>query len=128
MHFSDVLASVATSDGVSKVTVPDEWMQGRSAFGGLQAAIAARAMRTLVGADLPHRVVQIAFVAPVGAGPMAVVSRVLRTGKNVTHAEARCVIGGATASVTIGVFGRGRPSRVRVVPEPSPVDASAPVE
>ncbi len=97
--------------------VGDDWMQGRSVFGGLQSAMALRAMRGLVPGDVPLRVLQTTFVAPVPAGEVAVRSRILRTGKNVTHVEARIVAGSETAALVIGVFGRGRPSRVEVVPK-----------
>ena len=38
MTFSALLASAAVVDGATTLDVPPEWMQGRSVFGGLQAA------------------------------------------------------------------------------------------
>jgi acyl-CoA thioesterase len=130
MLFSRVLDSVVVRNGVATPVVPDEWMQGRSVFGGLQAALAVRALRAVVPRDVPLRVMQTTFVAPIGAGEVPIEVRVLRTGKSVTHAEARCVVAGETAMITVGVFGRGRPSRISVIPrQPEPaVTSSDPVE
>jgi acyl-CoA thioesterase len=117
MRFSEVLDAGTTTDGVWSTTVGEDWLQGRSLFGGIQSAIALRAMRRLVHPDVPLRVLQTAFVAPVAAGRVGVVARVLRTGKNVTQVEARIVNGAETAALVVGVFGQARASRVEVVPK-----------
>jgi acyl-CoA thioesterase len=117
MRFSEVLASVKQDRDGFRATAPESWLQGRSLFGGLQSAIALRAIRTLLPAELPLRVLQTTFVAPVPAGEVRLSARVLRTGKSVTHAEARILSGSDTAAIVIGVFGSRRPSRVSVIPE-----------
>jgi hypothetical protein len=45
------------------VDVPEDWMQGRTVFGGLQLALALRAMRALVPGTAV-RSLQATFVAP----------------------------------------------------------------
>jgi Thioesterase-like superfamily len=115
MLLSQVLDSLTRRDDVWSVSVPDDWLQGRSLFGGLQSALTLRAMRGLVPADLPLRVLQTTFVAPV-AGAVNIHARVLRAGKGTTHAEARMVEGDQTTTLVVGVFGRGRPSRAEVAP------------
>ena len=123
MLFSEVLGSLSRreqGDGPWTVSVPDDWLQGRSIFGGLQSALALRAMRDLVPADRPLRVLQTTFVAPV-AGAVDVHAQVLRAGKGTTHAEARIVAGGQTTTLVVGIFGRGRPSKAEVAPPPAPV-------
>jgi acyl-CoA thioesterase len=116
MRLSEILGSATVNDGVWSATASNDWLQGRSLFGGIQAAMALRAMRRLVHPDVPLRVLQTTFVAPVAAGTVAVRARVLRTGKSVTQVEARIVEAGETAALFVGVFGRARPSRVEVVP------------
>jgi acyl-CoA thioesterase len=101
--------------GEARVHVPDDWLQGRTLFGGLQAAIALRAMRTLVP-DAPLRSLQATFVGPVPGGPVRATARVLRSGKNATHVEARIVDGDATLAVMVAIFGFARDSSVSVVP------------
>jgi hypothetical protein len=73
-------------------------------------------MREVVPADLPLRVLQTTFVAPV-TGSVEIDTRVLRVGKGTTHAEARLVDRGETTTIVIGVFGRGRPSKVEFAPQ-----------
>jgi acyl-CoA thioesterase len=114
--FSDVLDAMSPSESGWSAMVTDDWSQGRSVFGGLQGALAIRAMRAVVSADVPLRVLQMAFVAPIATGALHLRARVLRTGKSVTHVEARILDGEQTASLCVGVFGRSRPSRVEVVP------------
>jgi hypothetical protein len=119
MQFSEVLDSLVGQGGAWTADVPADWLQGRSLFGGLQSALALRAMRGLVPADLPLRVLQTTFIAPV-AGRVTIEARVLRVGKGTTHAEARLVDNGETLALVVGVFGRGRPSKADLSPQPTP--------
>ncbi|HLU67169.1 MAG TPA: thioesterase family protein [Kofleriaceae bacterium] len=126
--FTALMRSAREERGSLSVEVPDDWMQGRSAFGGLQVALALRAMRGLVP-GLPLRTVQAVFYAPVPAGPRRVRAQVMRSGANVTHAEARVEgDGGATLALVIGVFGAARRSAVQVTPEQPAVAASETIE
>ena len=43
--------------------VPEDWLQGRTLFGGLQAVVGLAAMRTLAPAA-PLRSLQVTFLAP----------------------------------------------------------------
>lgn len=115
-------AGSATIDAVG-----DDWMQGRSVFGGLQAAVALRAMRSLVP-DVPLRALQMTFVAPVGPRDLRASARVLRAGKNVTQVEARVGTDDDTLALVVAVFGAPRDSIVRreLAPRP-PVPAGSPV-
>jgi acyl-CoA thioesterase len=124
MRFTEMLDSLTLREGprehVGSTSVPPDWMQGRSVYGGLQSALALRAMRALVPTEVPLRALQTTFIAPV-AGTVTVEARVLRSGKSVIHAEARIVTGEQIAVIVIGIFGRARASRVEVVAEPPPV-------
>ena len=115
------------SAGEAHVEVPEDWQQGRTLFGGLQAAIALRAMRTLVP-QAPLRSLQTTFVAPVPGGLVRATARVLRSGKNATHVEARIVEGDATLAVMVAVFGLARDSSVSVVPRQPEVAAGKVIE
>jgi acyl-CoA thioesterase len=128
MLFSEVLDALVIRGGGGTVSVPDDWMQGRSVFGGLQTAIALRAMQSLLPEGFPLRVLQTTFVSPVD-GAVRVKAALLRTGKGTIHAEARLFAGDETAALVVGVFGKGRSSKVVVVPRapefvahPAPID------
>ena len=111
MKLSELMSHCVLGAGSAELAeAGEDWMQGRSAFGGLQAAVALRAMRTLV--DAPLRTLQMSFIAPVGPGLRAR-ARVLRAGKNATHVEARLGAGDETLALIVGVFGIRRDSIVR---------------
>jgi len=128
MQFSKLLASMARDGDTWRVEVTDSWLQGRSAFGGFQGAIALHAMRPHVREGLALRVFQMNFVAPIPPGEVRLVSRLLRAGKNTAQVEARILQGSDTAAVAVAVFGASRASRVRVVPERPSIDTSAAFE
>ena len=108
--------------------VGEDWLQGRSAFGGLQAALALRAMRELVRTDAPLRSLQTTFVAPVPAGPVTVQAQVLRAGRNATQIEASLCDGDQTLCRLVGVFGSARPSMLDFLPEQAFMESTMPRE
>lgn len=125
MRFSELMRSVERRGDTWSVEVGEDWAQGRSLFGGLQGALAARAMRDLASIEAPLRSLQVAFLAPVPPGPVTLRARVLRTGKNVQQIEARIVAGEDTLCLAIGVYGAARASRVAVLPTQPPVPDGA---
>lgn len=136
--FSQVLASIEPSANSSfSVTVPPDWLQGRTVFGGMQMALGGRAMRAVLplqAAAMPLRSAQMTFVGPLlGGAPIRLQAATLRTGKSTVHA--RCDLmhdDGKVACTLVGIFGGPRESRfVKEMPRPDPgvsaEDASASV-
>lgn len=113
--------------GEATLDVPEDWLQGRTLFGGLQAVIGLAAMRTVAPASA-LRSMQVTFLAPVPGGPVRAQARVLRSGKNTSHVEARIVDGDATLCLMVGVFGTARASGVELRPEQAAVTSDKPVE
>src|SRR6188508_1050232 len=93
--FSVLLSRIQSGDGASTLDVPEDWLQGRTLFGGLQAVVALAAMRSLAP-DAPLRSLQVTFLAPVPGGPVQARARILRSGKSTTHVEAKIVDGDKT--------------------------------
>ena len=124
--FSQVLASIDRATGTTTVTVPPDWLQGRTVFGGMQMALAARAMRAalpLQSAALPLRSAQMTFVGPLlGGQPIYMTAETVRAGKSTVHA--RCDLrhdDGKLASTVVAIFGGPRESNfVREMPRPDP--------
>ena len=115
MKFSDVLASVAPNGKEWTALVPAEWAQGRTVFGGLQAALMARAMRGVLAdaSSLPLRSVQLTFIAPVAAGTkLRLRPELLRSGKSATHARCDLYSGNDLACCAVAIFGAARRSRI----------------
>lgn len=124
MEFSAVLErQTLEASGNGVVIIPSDWMQGRSAFGGLQAALLLRAMRRLIGdVSTPLRILQVNFIAPVPADkPIGCTVQILRRGRNTHQVEGRLRDGQSTLCFAIGVFGAPRPSLATFRPRQRPV-------
>ena len=111
-------------------TVPDNWLQGRTAYGGFSAALALHAAKQAV-ADLPPlRSALVAFVGPL-AGDVTVEARLLRRGRNAAFVQADvCGEAGLGLRATF-VFMRARDSAIDHVtgtapafPRPEPGDTT----
>ncbi len=64
-----------------RATIGENWLQGRTAYGGASAAIALQAAKAAAPDLPPLRSAQIAFVGPL-AGDVTATSTLLRRGKN----------------------------------------------
>ena len=123
MNLTELLHAARIDGARATFDVGDDWLQGRSVFGGLQAAVGWRAMRTLIAADIPLRTLQMTFIAPIEQGEVSASARVLRAGKSATHVEARLHAGDETQAVMLCVFGSARESMVQRRPAaPAPVE------
>ena len=125
--FSELLTRIAAADGAAVLDVPEDWLQGRTLFGGMQAVVGIAAMRT-VAPPTPLRSLQMTFLAPVPGGPVRATARVLRSGKSATHVEARLVDGDNTLAIMVGVFGASRTSRIALHPRQPAVSSAKPIE
>lgn len=112
MQLSDLMRQAHEDADGMQFDAGDEWLQGRSVFGGAQAAMALAAMRRRIGPGPELRALQVAFVAPVPPGRVGAQAHVLRTGRNVTHVEARLAQGGEVRATFVGVFGAARESAI----------------
>ena len=110
--FTNQLQSAQIEGSSVALELPPGWLQGRTAYGGWQAALAVRAMRTVVGDDLPLRSLQANFVAPIPPGTIIAQAELLRSGKSVAQVEARIFVGGKVAFTCLGIFGSSRQSSI----------------
>jgi acyl-CoA thioesterase len=112
--FSTIVSRPARADGdraTFVADVPPDWLQGRVAFGGIQGAFAALAMRAAVGPELPLRALQMTFVASVDPGEARAEAVVLRRGRAITHVQCTLHSGGRPAAVVVGMYGASRESK-----------------
>lgn len=115
--FDEALGTIRGGDGVWTAHVPPGWMQGRTAFGGLTAGYAVRALEAAT--DRPLRAVDIYFLAPVVPGPIDIVLEPSRSGKYITHFAGKVIQQGATAVSFHAVAADGLDSAYNALP-PSP--------
>ena len=79
--------AVPCEDGFD-VMIGPEWLQGRTAYGGLSAALALVVARQAGGEMPPLRSAQISFVGPL-SGDVRVTARELRRGRNAIWVNAQ---------------------------------------
>jgi len=114
---SDPATFADLTDPTTPLQVPADWMQGRTIFGGLQAAAALRAAQQLVDPDRRPRSVSVSFVGPSGSEPLRLQGQVLRAGGSLTHARVDVVGSEGVACAVTTALGKPRDSSVH---RPSP--------
>ena len=122
-NFSDIASRPAATSPNGRAEFAAEieagWLQGRVAFGGLQGALGAIAMRAAVGDAPMLRALQATFVGAVQPGPARAIASVVRRGRAVVHAQCTLWSGDAPAALFVGLYGAARASKVRVdMPSP----------
>lgn len=87
------------------------WMQGRTAFGGITAALALAAARKALP-DLPDlRSMQVAFLRPILEAVTFEVT-LIRSGRTASFVQVDCLSDGALGARITFVFGADRPSQI----------------
>lgn len=126
MKISDALDSLTPrGQGEFQILLPDPWRQGRTIFGGMQAAALLHAIRASlppgVPADIPLRSLQSVFVGPILPGPTRLTVEILRQGKSTLQTQARLWSGDEVGCTAIAVLGQPRRSGAEVpLPEIQP--------
>lgn len=124
--YTELLASLSRqSDQSIDAYIPESWMQGRTTYGGLTAALSFQGALGLVD-DIPIRSAQVAFVGPVG-GDVKIVPKLLRRGKNTAFVSVDIVGEAGIAAQSIFAFGARRESSLHFDDMPKP-DSRAPEE
>lgn len=127
VSFAELLAGRTRAGDSITFTLTDDWQQGRTAFGGVVAAIAACAIRDLLGPERPLRALLVNFIDSVPSGPVQVRVETLRAGGSITQAQATVLVAGQTACVIGAVLGLPKrsalPGFALTRPATTPADA-----
>ena len=125
-----LLAGAERCDSGWRYPIDDDWMQGRTAYGGISAALALDSALRDHSGDAPLRTAQISFVGPVG-GECEVTTRNLRQSKSSRFVAADLSSDLGYGTGAIFSFMKGRPShidrRAIAAPDVSHPDALAPI-
>ena len=100
---SEILSNRRLSGDTVTFTATEDWMQGRTMFGGFLSALAVVAMRDTLGIDMPLRALQTNFVGPVPAGDVVYRTRLLRQGKSVSQVQCEIYSDETLAGLVVGV-------------------------
>ena len=109
---SEILSNRKLNSDTVFFNASEDWMQGRTMFGGFLSALALVAMRDTLGIDIPLRALQTNFIGPVAEGEVVCRTRLLRQGKNVSQVQCEIYSQEILAGLVVGVFGSARVTRI----------------
>ncbi len=114
-----LLRAMVREGDALRAHIPDSWMQGRTAYGGLSAALALQGAMALAQPRFPLRTALVAFVGPT-TGECSVEAQVLRRGKSSDAVSATVRSDGEVGTSATFLFGRDRESAIDADALPMP--------
>lgn len=124
--FSALISDMTITNGQARLTGPDDWLQGRTLYGGLSAALSHEVALQHLGRNLPLRSAQIAFIGP-ATGNLQFAATTLRQGRSVSYVNVDLSGEKGLAVRTLFCFGDARPSALTPQSCPMP-DIRSPQE
>jgi acyl-CoA thioesterase len=107
MTIASLIEPVTGTPGPVRLTHAQDWMQGRTLYGGASALVAyIMATRAFPGLP-PLRAAQVAFVAPVGE-EISLSAEMIRQGRNVTKVRSEIRVDDKVALSAFWLFAEGR--------------------
>ena len=117
--FCDLLAGMTEENGRFHVLISDDWLQGRTAYGGLSAALCVEAAKRAVPDLPPLRSAQFTLIGP-ASGPLTMTASVMRRGKSAVFVGVDLTGEAGLAAHAILSFGVARPSALSFASLPTP--------
>ena len=117
LSFSELMGSIISVDNdainssESQVRITENWMQGRTTYGGMSTALCYQAVVNSFNDLPPLRSAQVNFIGPVG-GNVSIKSTVMRRGRSVVYIRAEMSGEKGLATHVIFCFGDSRESRL----------------
>lgn len=110
------------ADGTSLGSIPEDWLQGRGAFGGLLAAAIVDGMQRRINEPARWlRSLTVHFAAPAAVGPAVLSVEVAREGAWVTQLTATIRQAGQIVTTASASFARDRASTMAIEDAVAPV-------
>ena len=107
MTIASLLEPITGTPGPIRLANAQDWMQGRTLYGGASALV-AYTMATRAFSDLPPlRAAQVGFVAPVGED-IELTAEIVRQGRNVTQVRSEILSNGKVALTAFWLFANAR--------------------
>ncbi|MFC7291320.1 thioesterase family protein [Hirschia litorea] len=124
MNFSEILANTKRSGSTLTSPIPQEWTQGRTAFGGLTTALAYYGARELTDETRALRGAMISFVGPT-TNEVTIEATPLRSGRTTSSIRAEIKSNNISATEAIFTFADLRSdSKIHHSPPASPAPTS----
>ncbi len=118
--FTELMSAVTKDGDVFRTTLTDDWLQGRTAYGGLSAALCLETALRAVPDLPPLRSAQFALIGP-AAGPLIMSASVLRRGKSTAFVNVDLTGEAGLAARAILSFGLARKSALAYADLPMPM-------
>lgn len=121
---STLLSGIKPTDGIYQATATEDWLQGRTIYGGLSAAFGVECSLDAFKDMPPLRTAQFAFIGP-ATGTLKITPSILRKGKSTVFVGVESEGEGGLATRSTLCFGATRkaafnPSAVRCPDVPPP--------
>jgi len=118
-HLLEQAAKIGKSENIelsnSTMQFPENWCQGRTAFGGLSAALLYQAIRSKVTEDRRLLSLSTNFVGPLLADtPFSLSVEILRKGKSSTQVLAKAIQNNQVCVIVQACFAKSRESAINV--------------
>ena len=107
----EILAAATPIEGGLRAQIPSDWLQGRTAYGGLSSALALHAAQGIEPDLPPLRSAQVSFIGPL-SGDVRVTATKLRRGRTAAFIQADIVSDAGLGYRAVFVFMAEQPSRV----------------
>src|SRR3569623_2510119 len=107
----DILVTATPGENGCRVTIPGDWLQGRTTYGGLSAALARHAAQCIEPDLPPLRSAQVAFIGPL-AGEVTVTATRLWRGRTAAFIQADVTSAAGLGLRATFVFMADQPSRI----------------
>jgi acyl-CoA thioesterase len=117
--FTLLLGGIRAVGSAYHADIPEDWLQGRTSFGGLSAALCLAAVQHAVTDLPPLRSAQFTFVGPAG-GAVDMSPRLLRRGKSSVFIAVELRAEGSLATHAVLSFAADRASGYRYRARPLP--------
>lgn len=117
--FRHLLESLAPEAGGLGIDLPEDWLQGRTAYGGLTGALCVEAAARLDGDLPPLRSAHFALAGP-ASGRLVISASTVRRGKSAVVIEAAVSGEAGPAARALLTYGGARESRILLTGEPPP--------
>jgi acyl-CoA thioesterase len=110
---ADILGQATPIEGGFRATIPADWLQGRTSYGGLSSALALHAAQACEPDLPPLRSAQVSFIGPL-SGEVSVTATRLRRGRNAAFIQADIVSEAGLGYRATFVFMSDQPSRIEL--------------
>lgn len=107
---ADILAAASPVEQGFRATVPSDWLQGRTAYGGLSSALALHAAQSIEPDLPPLRSAQVSFIGPL-AGDITITATKLRRGRTAAFIQVDITSDAGLGYRAMFVFMGAHPSR-----------------